>query len=311
MVNEDYPEIIFIGEIYDVAQYRSFLDYGHFDYLYDKVNLYDKLVGIERYNYSSAQLTSAWQTVEGISDRMLNFLENHDEVRYGSVEFAGNPSRVVPDLIISSMMTSGPFMLYYGQELGECAVENEGFAGYNNRTTIFDYWSYDSMRRWYNNGKCSVAKLNAHEKWLRELYSKVLNLCNKNEALREGKFFDLMYVNLDNPKFDPHSCFCFMRYTVKEKLLIVVNFSDEEKNLEINIPEHAFEMADLLEGTIKENDLLWNKNYILKISRSKPLSVSVKGRDALIISISSPKAEDIFPKEVSKNPQSEEKSAEK
>ncbi|MCM1440333.1 MAG: alpha-amylase family glycosyl hydrolase, partial [Roseburia sp.] len=40
-IKASYPRIIFIGEIYDVALYRTFLDYCHFDYLYDKVNLYD------------------------------------------------------------------------------------------------------------------------------------------------------------------------------------------------------------------------------------------------------------------------------
>ena len=48
-----YPHMMFIGEIYDVGLYRPFLDYGCFDYLYDKVNLYDKLVGIETHGWSA------------------------------------------------------------------------------------------------------------------------------------------------------------------------------------------------------------------------------------------------------------------
>lgn len=282
-VKRDYPDTLFIGEIYDIGLYRPFLDYGCFDYLYDKVNLYDKLVGINRWNYSAAQLTSAWQTVDGISDRMLNFLENHDEVRYGSVEFAGDPSRVVPDLIVSSMISCGPYMIYYGQELGESATENEGFAGYNNRTTIFDYWSYSPMRRWYDGGKCSVAKLNAHEKWLRNLYSRVLNLLNSNEALRSGAFFDLMYANLGHEGFDPHNCFCFLRYAEEEKLLICVNFSDEAVDLKVNIPELAFDMAALKEGVIDTKDLLWDTPVYMNLSRTAPSAVRINPRDAVII----------------------------
>lgn len=290
-VKRDYPDVVFIGEIYDIGLYRPFLDYGCFDYLYDKVNLYDKLVGIERWNYSAAQLTSAWQTVEGISDRMLNFLENHDEVRFGSVEFAGNPTRVIPDLVVSTMMSCGPYMIYYGQELGERATENEGFAGYNNRSTIFDYWSYDPMRRWYNSGRCNMARLNAQEKWLRNVYSKVLNMINDRPALREGAFFDLMYVNLVNPGFDPHHCFCFLRYTAEEKLLICVNFGDEEARIEVTIPELAFDMAGLREGVFHTRDLLWNHPVSLSLSRIAPTHIVIPPRDAMIVPLTDTEGE--------------------
>ncbi|MFM8913415.1 MAG: alpha-amylase family glycosyl hydrolase, partial [Flammeovirgaceae bacterium] len=35
------PQIVFIAEIYNPSQYRNYLDNGHFDVLYDKVQLYD------------------------------------------------------------------------------------------------------------------------------------------------------------------------------------------------------------------------------------------------------------------------------
>lgn len=283
MVKKDYPDIIFIGEIYDVNLYRTFLDYCHFDYLYDKVNLYDTLVGIEKLNYSAAQLTGCWQTVDGIGDSMLNFLENHDEVRFGSVEFAGDPKRVVPSLVVSSMISKGPFMIYYGQELGEQARDNEGFAGDNNRTTIFDYWSYDTLRRWYDGGKCSIKKLTRHEKWLRDLYKNVLTMCNTHSALREGKFFDLMYVNLRNPDFNPHRQFAFIRYSGDEVLLIVSNFDNQEVHLKINIPELAIDMCDIKECEQTSRDLLWNKEYKFEVSSKSPMEFTVGGMDALVI----------------------------
>lgn len=282
-VKKDYPNIIFIGEIYDVDAYRPFLEYCHFDYLYDKVNLYDTLKGIECFNTSAAQLSSCWQRVDGIGDSMLNFLENHDEVRFASREFADNPAKVVPYLVTSAMMSRGPFMIYYGQELGEMARDNEGFAGDNNRSTIFDYWSYDTLRRWYDNGRCSVRKLSSHERWLRNVYATVLNLCNQEVAIREGAFFDLMYVNLRNPDFNPHRQFAFIRYTKKSKLLFIVNFDSAPASPGVMIPDLAFDMANLEEGIYQTNDLLWGQPHTFELKKGNPARFDVGAYDALII----------------------------
>lgn len=282
-VKKHYPDTIFIGEIYDVGLYRPFLDYGCFDYLYDKVNLYDTLVGIERHGFSAARLTGCWQSLEGIAPKMLNFLENHDEVRYSTPEFGGDPSRVVPDLVVSALMSNGPYMIYYGQELGIKADENEGFAGYNNRTTIFDYWSYEPLRRWYDNGRCSVRRLNAHEKWLRSLYGKVLKACNSIAAFRSGSFFDLMYVNLQNPQFDPHRQYAFIRYDDKEAYLIVANFADAPVEIALNIPELAIKMCGLEIGEVGSHDLLWNKEHKFDVAFDKPARLNIGARDALIL----------------------------
>lgn len=282
-VKKDYPGVIFIGEIYDVDAYRPFLEYCRFDYLYDKVNLYDTLKGIECNNMSAAQLSSCWQRVDGIGDLMLNFLENHDEVRFASREFAGNPAKAVPFLVVSAMISRGPFMIYYGQELGEMALDNEGFAGDNNRSTIFDYWSYDTLRRWYDNGRCSTRRLTPHEKWLRSVYSRVLNLCNSLEAVREGNFFDLMYVNLRNPKFDPHRQFAFIRYSDSEAYLFVVNFDSKAANIGVNIPDLAFGMVGIKEGIFHTTDMLWGLDHTVDIARGKPVTMEVGGYDALIL----------------------------
>lgn len=292
-VKKDWPDVMFIGEIYDVGLYRRFLDYCHFDYLYDKVNLYDTLVGIERHNVSTARLTSCWQTVDGIGDSMLNFLENHDEVRFGSPEFAGDPSKVVPHLAVSSMISKGPFMIYYGQELGERGIDNEGFAGDNNRSTIFDYWSYDTMRRWYDGGKCSVRRLSLHERWLRSVYKKILNLCNRRNAIRRGDFFDLMYVNLGNPAvFDPHRQFAFLRYCGNDILLIVANFDNREVKIDINIPDLAFGMAEIAEGEYLSNELIWDKPVEIAIRRGEPLKLSLGSYNAAVIPLKRAESKD-------------------
>ncbi|MCH5239812.1 MAG: alpha-amylase family protein [Muribaculaceae bacterium] len=282
-VKANFPNIIFIGEIYDVAQYRPFLDYGCFDYLYDKVNLYDTLVGIETKGWSAAQLTGCWQTVDGIGDRMLNFLENHDEVRFASDEYAKDSLRVVPSLVVSSMISKGPFMIYYGQELGERGEENEGFAGQNHRTTIFDYWSLSSLRRWINKGDWGDVNLTPHERFLRNLYKKVLTLCNSRKAISDGEFFDLMYVNLRNPDFNPHRHFAFLRYSKEDILLIIVNFSNEQEAIKVIIPSLAFNMAHLPTGTLTTHDLLWDKPYKLTLVPDQAISVNIGAADAIIL----------------------------
>jgi glycosidase len=38
-----YPDLIFIGEAYDKEQYYNYIHNGGFDYLYDKVGLYDAI----------------------------------------------------------------------------------------------------------------------------------------------------------------------------------------------------------------------------------------------------------------------------
>lgn len=284
-VKKDYPSISFIGEIYDVGQYRAFLDYGHFDYLYDKVNLYDTLVDIEIHNHSAARLTGAWQTVDGIGDSMLNFLENHDEVRFGSDAYAGNPANVVPSLVVSAMISRGPYMIYYGQELGESARENEGFAGFNNRTTIFDYWSLDTLRRWWNSGKPSSKNLTSQEKWLRGLYAKVLTLCNQESALREGAFFDLMYVNLKHPGFNPHRHFAFLRYSDDSLLLIVANFDSSPADIDIVVPRLAFEMASIPEGKRLGVDLLSDRSASLDLQPDGDVKLHLNPKDAMVLKV--------------------------
>lgn len=128
-VKENYPSVIFIAEIYDQALYRVYIEKGKFDYLYDKVGLYDKLRGVLCHQVSAAQLTYCWQSVDGIGGKMLNFLENHDEQRFASDQFAGDADKVLPALVVSSMMNTGPMMIYFGQELGERAEDAEGFSG--------------------------------------------------------------------------------------------------------------------------------------------------------------------------------------
>lgn len=255
-VKERYSDVIFIAEIYDVALYRDFINIAHFDYLYDKVNLYDTLRGVQCCNVSAACITNCWQTVEGISHNMLNFLENHDEQRFGSEFYAGDPALVIPSLVVSAMIGTGPVMIYAGQELGEQALDAEGYSGHDGRTTIFDYWSIPTLRRWLNNGLCDGKMLTARERWLRQQYHNILNLCNSEDAIKSGRFFDLMYVNYENPTLNPHRQFVFLRSYDDTALLIAVNFDSRSADMQVDIPRHAFDILTLPEGEVECKELL-------------------------------------------------------
>lgn len=149
-------ELIFIAEIYNPGEYRNYLFNGKFDYLYDKVGLYDTLRAITCGWESATAIPQRWQSLGGIEKRMLNFLENHDEQRIASDYFAGNGSKAIPAMIVSACMNTNPVMIYFGQELGEHGMDTEGFSGRDGRTTIFDYWSVDSIRRWRNGASLTI-----------------------------------------------------------------------------------------------------------------------------------------------------------
>ena len=284
-VRRQFPHIIFIAEIYEPGLYRPFIHQGGFDYLYDKVTLYDTLRGIQCHNLSAAQLTSCWQTVEGIAGNMLNFLENHDEQRFGSRQFAGDPAKVIPSLVVRSMISTAPMMIYMGQEIGEQAADAEGYSGPDGRTTIFDFWSLSTLRRWLGPDlKAKGAALTAREKWLRGVYASILNLCNSEKAISSGKFFDLMYVNYDNPRFNPHRQYAFLRSTgADESLLIIVNFDDHAADVAVNIPEHAFDVLGMTRATgLKSTELLSGKTEIKNFTPDEPFVTSVGPSGAVV-----------------------------
>lgn len=281
-VKERWPEVIFIAEIYDVGLYRPFIEQGGFDYLYDKVNLYDTLRAIETQNHSAATLTNCWQTVEGIGGHMLNFLENHDEQRFASPFYAGDAARVVPSLVVAATIGTGPMMIYFGQELGEPGADSEGYSGLDGRTTIFDYWSVASVRRWLNRGDCR-GSLRPDQKALRDLYGRILRLAATEPAIAGGGFFDLMYVNYTNPRLNPHRHYVYLRHKDDDILLIAVNFGDEQADIAVNIPAHAFNTLDTPQGTdTGARELLTGASAPMTLSASEPTELTVPAHGAAI-----------------------------
>mgnify|MGYP002747382753 CR=1 FL=1 len=271
----------FIAEIYDVNLYRTFIDAG-FDYLYDKVNLYDTLRAIETYGVGADRLTQAWQTVSDMGPHMLNFLENHDEQRFASDFYAGDAMRVLPSLVVASTFSTGPMMIYFGQELGERGMDAEGFSGRDGRTTIFDYWSLDKMRRWLAGGKPSAANLTYNELTLRNMYMNVLNIARTEPAISEGRFFDLMYVNYESAGFNPHRHFAYLRNHGADTILIAVNFGDAEADMRINLPRHAFDFFGLKEQECSATELLSGRKARKVVSSELPFTTKEPAHGAVI-----------------------------
>ena len=257
-IKEAYPHIIFIAEIYDTGLYHRYIHEGGFDYLYDKVTRYDTLRGILTDGWPANTLTHCWQAVEGIGEHMLNFLENHDEQRIASRHFLGDPFLAFPALVVSATMSRGPFMLYSGQELGEPAADAEGYSGPDGRTTIFDYWSVPTLRRWHQ------GKSLPDERRLRALYRKVLRLCNSHPALASGQFFDLMYVNQDT--LDTDKQYAYLRHTDGTMVLIAVNFGNNPIDTAVRIPNHALSCAQLPHGEYSCHDLLDTNQQVFSVS---------------------------------------------
>ena len=285
-VKEQFPNIIFIAEVYNPHEYRNYIFNGHFDYLYDKVGLYDTLRALTCGHESATNIPFRWQSLSGIEKHMLNFLENHDEQRIASEFFAGNPFKAIPAMVVSACMNTNPVMVYFGQEFGEAGMDEEGFSGRDGRTTIFDYWTVDTIRRWRSGGKYDGKLLTQAEKKLQSFYSTLLNLCNKEKAIREGEFFDLTYANLEGVVFNEHRQYAFFRKAGKELLFIVVNFDEKPAAPCVKIPTHAFDYLGIpFKDAYKAKDLLTGNTETLVMAPDQCTQILIEGFGAKILKI--------------------------
>ena len=271
IVKERFPGLLFIGEVYDPEQYRSYIDSG-FDYLYDKVGMYDCVRAVIRGERPASSITYQWQAVGDMTDRMLYFLENHDEQRVASDYFCGEGRKALPGLIVSALMQTNPFMLYAGQEYGERGMDREGFSGTDGRTTIFDYWAVDAIYKGY----FKRAALTAEQKYLALRYQQILRIANREKAVREGRFFDLMYVNPQSWQFNPYSQFAFLRKCDDDVLLVIVNFSGQRVLLNVNIPGHAFDYLGMSEREVAATDLLTGESCLFSLKRDGTLPADIR-----------------------------------
>lgn len=283
-VKDVYPHVQFIAEVYNPAEYRRYIASG-FDYLYDKVGLYDTLRAIITEGRSASCITGCWQSVDDIRDHMLNFLENHDEQRISSAYFAGDARKALPALVVSAMMGNNPFMVYAGQEIGEPGMEAEGFSGSDGRTTIFDYWSVKSL--------CKLTsehignELSQTETELYRFYKRVLTLCKSQPALNNGAFYDLQYANYDHDTgYNCDRNYAFIRKNSSgQTLLIVANFNAHAMHVGVRIPEHAFSFLNIKPGLVSAVDLLSGNIQTVDIKASTPAYVEVPSYGAVVLQI--------------------------
>jgi glycosidase len=243
-IKKHNDKVIFIAEIYNPHEYHNYINTGKFDYLYDKVGLYNTLRRLIEGFGTVEDITRIWQHESGdISEKMLRFLENHDEQRIASRYFAGDPWLAIPAMTLSATLHTGPMMLYFGQELGVNPVEAEGFQGEDGRTTIFDYWGVTEFQHWVNGGKFNGERLTRDQQNLRAFYESLNHFVLRNEAVYAGNFYDLQYANVDGQSYnyDKTLVYSYLRYTEKQKLFFVYNFSrDRTIPTTVRIPQDTW-----------------------------------------------------------------------
>ena len=292
-VKTEYPSLIFIAEVYKKDLYGEYIRNIGFDYLYDKSGLYDTLRTIVEKNVnddgmpvelwqSTVGITRNWQYLGDLQPYMLNFLENHDEQRFGSEFFGKDASKTFAALHTSVFLNTAPFMIYFGEEIGERGMDAEGFSGKDGRTTIFDWWSISSIRRLRKVIKdkayagLDVEELvnNGLERKEAEIFvhfAEIIRMAASDKAITKGTTYDLSYCNFSSDGFNKDRHYAFLRDYGEHTLLIGVNFSSVEAKMKITIPEHAFEWME-----IKKSDSLYP---------GKVIEVSIPPYDGRIITL--------------------------
>lgn len=282
-----HKKLIFIGECYDPNRYWAYIHAG-FDYLYDKVGMYDYLRGVVSRGWSAEGISGRWLERGEQLKHMLYFLENHDEQRIASGFFCGNGANAEPAMVVAAALTPNPLLIYMGQELGEKGMDFEGFSGIDGRTSIFDFWSLRSLQAWANHGQYDGGGLDDEQRSLRAFYQRLLCLKRDNRALSEGKMYDLQYAQGDG--FNRARQFAFLRYIKGDLLLVVVNFDDRRVDLRINIPTDAFVYLGLEACThARMTDLLnGGESFTQPFTDEQPVCLSLDAWKGAIIKIEKP-----------------------
>ncbi len=273
-------EIKFIAEIYNPHEYENYINTGKFDYLYDKVGLYDALRRLieNKPEATTADISRVWQQESGaISKNMLRFLENHDEQRIASDFFAKDPFKALPAMLLSATLHTGPLMIFFGQELGEPSMDAEGFGSKDGRTTMFDFWGIKTHQAWMNQGSFDGALLNEKQKKLQKFYKDLIQFAKNSPAVSHGAFYDLQYLNA-YPNADKAKIYSYIRHTEGQKLLFVYNFDQKNSyKTTINLGKEVLNFIGLkADKPLKLTEVFMNtskkaaiKNYQVELELSK------------------------------------------
>jgi glycosidase len=279
------PNAFLLAEVYNPNEYRNFIFLGKMDYLYDKVETYDHLKAVIHGKTTPDGLTDIQNRMRDIEHHMLHFLDNHDEQRLASPEFAGSGEKGKPLMVISTTLSSSPTMVYFGQEVGEAGNEDTGF-GRRSRTSIFDYVGVPNHQRWMNNGKFDGEQLSKSEKELRDFYKRLLNFTIKSEALM-GKFQEIHSVNRQGTSTYGQNVYSFVRWSANEKLIIVSNLSpDANERFDLKIPADVIAEWKLKDGTYLLTEQLYGVAHTLKVTNGVGIvKISLKGSESFILKL--------------------------
>lgn len=283
-VKKKYPEFIFIGECYDPNRYDAYLKAG-FDYLYDKVGMYDYLRGVTSKNWPVEGITAQWMQHSGERlNHMLYFLENHDEQRIASGFFCGDGTCAEPAMIVAATLNQCAVMVYMGQELGERGMDMEGFSGIDGRTTIFDYWGIKSIQAWANKGQYDGANLSEEQRDLRLFYQRLLTIARDNKAVQKGLMYDITYAQGEG--FNKHEQYAFIRHWEDETLLVIINFHDREQHMRVRIPNDAFVYLGIDEiKSCQATDLLRGEKWSIPFNTSDAIELTLPAWRGVILKI--------------------------
>ncbi|MEC5166013.1 glycosidase [Flavobacterium sp. PL11] len=255
------PDAFLLAEVYNPKEYRNYIHLGKMDYLYDKVETYDKLKDIIQGKSVPSELTIIQDGLADIEHNMLHFLDNHDEQRLASAQFAGTPQKGKPLMVYSTTISTSPTMIYFGQEVGEAGNENAGF-GTQSRTSIFDYIGVPNHQRWMNGGKFDGGQLTKEEKELRDFYKRVLNFSIGSSAL-VGKYHEIQTYNESTTNNYDQGIYTYTRWSEDQKLVIITNFSWLTNSaFELKIPSDIIQKWNLKDGNYILTDQIYKKNSV-------------------------------------------------
>lgn len=280
------PDAMLLAEVYNPALYREYLHKGKMDYLYDKVEFYDSLKHIMKGYGWTDHMPVVVDGLKDIEHHMLHFLENHDEQRIASPDFAGDARLGKPAMTVSATMTTSPTMIYFGQEVGEAGREHAGF-GRPTRTSIFDYVGVPAHQRWMNEGKFDGGQLTKEEASLRDFYKRLLNFTISSSALM-GSYQDIHYYNKDHTEGYNHRLLSYVRWADDEKLVIIANFdSTESYTISLKLPPQIISKWELEEGKYRLNEQLYGvKNPVLTVKGdSASIPLRLKPLESLILKL--------------------------
>ncbi|WP_282136448.1 alpha-amylase family glycosyl hydrolase [Seonamhaeicola maritimus] len=280
------PEAFLLAEVYNPSLYRDYIKKGKMDYLYDKVELYDTIKHIMQGHGKTDNIPPIQEGLKDIEHHMLHFLENHDEQRIASPEFAGSPDKGKPAMVVSATISTSPTMIYFAQEVGEDGSENAGF-GKPSRTSIFDYIGVPTLQKWVNDKQFDGGKSTEEEKALRDFYKRLLNFTINSSALASN-YEDIHLYNRNNTGGYNDKVLSFVRWSTDEKLIIISNFDDTNTyNFNLEIPENVIKKWQLEDGNYNTNDELYNQySSSLNIEDSKGIiNIEIKPLESFILKI--------------------------